>query len=181
MTTLALRAHRAVGAVLILASTSCLARNPAPPARVSAPLFDPTVFFAGRTHGEGILHVRAGSTRALQVEGVGRFTADGTFALDQTVTFASGVVETRTWRMRRLNAGHYAATLSDAKGEVQAEVRGNAFHLRYLIRQPAVYMEQWLYLAADGQSAANQAQVTVLGVPWARLAETITRRSTAGE
>ena len=181
MTTLTRRAHRAALTVLLLAATSCLARNPAPPAQAPAPLFDPTVFFAGRTHGEGTLHVRVGSTRALQVEGIGRSAADGSFTLDQTVTYADGVVETRSWRMRRLDAGHYAATLSDARGAVQAEVRGNVFHLRYLIRQPAVYMEQWLYLAADGQSVANQAQVTVLGVPWARLAETITRRPTAGE
>jgi len=161
--------------LLLAVATGCLAGNPAPPAQTPAPLFDPTVFFAGPTHGEGALHVRAGSSRTLRVEGIGRTDADGAFQLDQTVTFADGAVETRTWRMRRVDAGHYAATLSDAKGEVQAETSGNRFHLRYLMRQPAVYMEQWLYLAPDGQSVANQAQVTVLGIPWARLAETITR------
>ena len=59
--------------------------------------------------------------------------------------------------------------------EVRAESSGSLFHLRYLLRQPAVYMEQWLYLQPDGRSVANFAQVTVLGVPWVRLSETITR------
>jgi len=170
-----MRRNNSVCILLVAAATGCLAGNPTPPAQASAPLFDPTVFFAGATHGEGALHVRAASSRTLRVEGIGRTGADGVFQLDQNVTFADGAVETRTWRMRRVDAGHYAATLSDAKGEVLAETRGSLFHLRYLIRQPAVYMEQWLYLAPDGQSVANQAQVTVLGIPWARLAETITR------
>lgn len=181
MHTLMTTARHALGMLLLATSTACLAGNPAPPAQGPAPLFDPTVFFAGRTHGEGELHVRAGGSRALRVEGLGRTDADGAFQLDQTVTYADGAVETRTWHMRRVDAGHYAATLSDAKGEVQADASGNLFHLRYLIRQPAVYMEQWLYLAPDGQSVANQAQVTVLGVPWARLAETITRGTTRKE
>lgn len=168
-------ARHAVALLLLVAVTACLDDGPARRAPVRAPLFDPTIFFAGPTRGEGALHLRIGSTRALRVDGVGRTGTDGTFTLDQTVTYADGKVETRTWHMRRVDAGHYAATLSDAKGEVVAETSGNLFHLRYLIRQPAVYMEQWLYLAADGQSVANEAQVTILGIPWARLAERITR------
>ena len=83
--------------------------------------------------------------------------------------------------MRRVSAGRFTATLSDAKGEVTAESSGNLFHLRYLLRQPAMYMEQWLYLKPDGQSAENLAQVTVMGVPWARLTETITRVDAAAQ
>ena len=37
-------------------------------------------------------------------------------------------------------------------------------------------MEQWLYLQPGGHSVLNQAQVTVLGIPYARLSETITRK-----
>ena len=69
----------------------------------------------------------------------------------------------------------FDATLSDAKGEVHAEINGAMVHLRYLLRHPAIYMEQWLSLNADGCPVDNQAPVTVLGVPWARLSETITR------
>ena len=145
------------------------------PAVAPEPAFDPTRFFAGRTHGEGTLDVRIGRDRTLQVEGTGVTEADGTFRLDQTVTYGDGAVETRTWRLRRAEGGRYTATLSDAKGTVRAETKGTRFHLRYLLRHPAVYMEQWLYLQPDGRTVAKFAQVTVLGVPWARLSETITR------
>lgn len=81
-----------VSVLLLAAVTGCLAGNPSPPALAPAPLFDPTLFFSGRTHGEGVLHVRAGSTRMLRVDGTGRTGADGAFQLDQTVTYADGAV-----------------------------------------------------------------------------------------
>ena len=173
--------NRTLVAVLLAATAGCLADFPSQPARAAEPTFDPTSFFSGRTRGEGTLDLRAGADRSLRVQGIGRPEADGSFRLDQTITFDDGSVETRTWRMRRIRAGHFSATLSDAKGEVSAESSGNLFHLRYLLRQPAVYMEQWLYLQPDGRSAENLAQVTVLGVPWARLTETITRVDVAAK
>jgi hypothetical protein len=125
------------------------------------------------------LDVRLGTDRTVRVDGVGRAEADGRFRLDQTVTFGDGSIETRVWYLRRVDSTHFSATLSDAKGEVRAETNGMRFHLRYLLRHPAVYMEQWLTLSPDGRTVDNQAQVTVLGVPWARLSETITRRDSA--
>lgn len=160
---------------LLALLTGCLSRFTAQPTRAPEPVFDPMAFFAGRTNGEGALDVRFGAKRTLHVEGVGRMESDGSFRLDQTVTYGDSSVEKRFWIMRRVDATHYAATLSDAKGEVSAEVSGNLFHLKYLVRQPAVYVEQWLYLQPGGRTVDNQMQVTVLGVPWARLSETITR------
>jgi len=68
------------------------------------------------------------------------------------------------WKEQRL-AGRFSAN----------EVNGTRFHLRYLIRHPAVHMEQWMTLSADGQIADDPAEVIVLGLPWARLSETISR------
>lgn len=143
--------------------------------RAAGPELSPEAFFAGRTEGEGTLTMRFRAPRPLRVEGIGQTEGDGTFRLDQQVTFADGAVERRTWRLRRTGRGEYRATLSDARGEVAAQASGNTFHLRYLLRRPAVYMEQWLYLQPDGRTVLNRATVTVLGIPWARLAETITR------
>ncbi len=155
--------------------TGCLAGSSSRPEIAPTPVFDPVQFFSGRTVGEGTLDVRFGSKRSLRVESTGATQSDGKFRLDQTITFADGAVETRTWLLRRVDATHYSATLSDAKGEVIAESNGNRFHLRYLLRQPAVYVDQSLYLQPDGRSLLNQLQISVLGVPWARLSETITR------
>lgn len=164
-----------LGALLLVATSSCLASHPPRPALAPAPAFDPTVFFAGRTQGVGTLVTRFGATRSVRVESVGKIESDGSFRLDQTVTFGDGAADKRSWHIRRVDSTHYSATLSDARGTVTADTDGNRFHLRYLLRQPAIYMEQWLYLEPDGRSATNLAQVTVLGVPWARLTETITR------
>lgn len=165
----------ALGMFLLALSTGCLPGFVTRPAPAPAPVFDPMTFFAGRTRGEGTLDVRFGAKRTLRVEGMGRDMGDGSFRLDQTITYGDSTVEKRFWLLRRTDATHYTATLSDAKGEVRAESNGNLFHLRYLVRQPAVYVEQWLYLQPGGRSVDNQMQVTVLGVPWARLSETITR------
>lgn len=119
--------------------------------------------------------MRFGTDRDLAVEGHGWTRPDGIFQLDQTITFGDGAVEARDWCLSRLDASRFSAILSDARGKVAASASGNLFHLRYLIRHPAVRMEQWLYLQPDGQSVLNLARVTVLGVPWARLRETITR------
>jgi len=167
--------RRAMLPALVLLLGGCLDGFPPRAPQAAQPILDPTQFFAGRTRGEGTLDVRVGADQTLRVDGIGRTGADGRFRLDQTITFGDGSVETRVWFMQRVDSAHLTATLSDATGEVRAETQGNRFHLRYLMRQPLVYMEQWLTLDADGRSVENQAQVTVLGVPWARLSETITR------
>ena len=100
---------------------------------------------------------------------------DGSFRVDQTIKYADGPVEARTWTVRRTDGNTYRGTISGAAGEVTAQTRGNVFHLRYLVRNPAVYMEQQLYLQPDGRSVINFATITVAGVPWARLAEQIVR------
>jgi len=170
-----LQLRRALAATLVLTLGSCLANLPPRAAPAAAPIFDPTRFFDGHTRGEGTLDARIGADRTLRVEGIGSTEADGRFRLEQTITFSDSSVENRVWFMQRVDSTHFTATLSDAKGEVQAEVKGTRFHLRYLIRRPAVYMEQWMTLSADGQTAENHAEVTVLGLPWARLSEKISR------
>lgn len=170
-----LRVHRTLLSALTLMLGGCLAALPPRPAQTTQPIFDPTQFFEGYTRGEGTLDVRFGTDRTLRVDGVGRRESDGRFRLDQTITYGDGSVETRVWLLQRVDSTHFSATLSDAKGEVRAETNGARFHVRYLLRHPAVYMEQWLTLNADGRTVDNQAQVTVLGVPWARLTENIAR------
>ena len=141
---------------------------------MSTPEFRPEVFFLGVTRGEGTLVQHGKSDRNVHVIGVGRSDGNGTFRLDQTVTYDDGTTEKRTWLLHR-NGNQYSATLSDASGAVDGEVSGNVFRLRYLLRQPAVYMDQRLYLQSDGRTVLNIATVSVLGVPWARLSERITR------
>lgn len=143
------------------------------PAR--APLFRPEPFFAGATSGEGILSVRGKADRSFHVTSTGHGDA-GTFVLDQTITYADGVVERRSFRMRRVSEHGYTGRLTGASGPVSARAEGNSFHLRYTIRKPAVTMEQWIYLQPDGRTSLNRATVRIVGIPVARLSETIERQ-----
>ena len=104
---------------------------------------------------------------------------DGSFRLDQSVTYADGSTEERSWTLKQTGSHTYTATLSDASGPVTGHTDGNTFTIRYLLRQPSVYMNQSLYLQPDGRTVLNVATVTVLGIPWARLSETITRETPA--
>lgn len=152
----------------------CLGPLPRPSV-VEHPALRPELFFDGRTRGKGTLELLTGRRRSFQVEGRGYTQSDGSFRLEQVVTFEDGEVDKRTWRMVKLDPGTYTATLSDAAGPVSAEVTGNRFHLRYRLRKPAIYMEQWLYLQPDGRSVLNLGTITLFGIPWARLTEEITK------
>jgi hypothetical protein len=156
-------------------ASGCLPPLAARPVTTPTPALDPVAFFSGHTHGDGTLDIRFGKGRHVSVEGNGYTNADGSFQLDQVITYDDSTRETRRWVLRRSTASTWTASLSDAQGEVTAESDGNLFHLRYNIRSPKVDMEQWLYLQPDGRSLLNLAQITVLGVPYARLSETITR------
>ena len=155
--------------------SGCLEPLAPRPHSAAQPVIDPVAFFTGQTRGEGTLNRRFAAGRELTVEGIGRVLPDSALQLDQTITFRDGSVETRRWLLRRRGANGYMATLSDASGAVSTDVAGNLLHLRYKIRWPRVYMEQWLYLDTDGRTLLNYAEVSVLGIAWLHLSERITR------
>jgi len=170
------RALALVAAALALAG--CLPASARLGAPAAEPAFRPEAFFAGRTQGRGTLAVRGKRTREVRVESRGVADSDSTFRLDQTITFVGDRTYERTWVMQHLGDGRYASTLTDARGGVTAEASGNTFHIRYRLRNGAT-VDQWLRLRPGGQAADNVATVRVLGVPWARLTETITRLAAA--
>lgn len=142
----------------------------------AGPALRPEQFFAGTTHGWGVLQTRGGRpSRQFEVSGAGETDAQGRFHLRQTVRWNDGSRTMREWVMTRDGASGYRATLTDAKGPVTAAVRGNVFHLRYRLADPAVMMEQYLYLLADGVTVLNTGTVTAMGVPVAHLSERIVR------
>lgn len=160
--------------LLTLTTAACAGqsapRSPAAP----APVFSAQRFFEGRTHGDGELRIALSKQRHTIVEGRGRIEPDGTLVLDQTVTQGNAAPEHRQWRIRETSAGHYAGTLTDATGPVRGEVDGNRLHLRFTMKH-GLAADQWLDLAADGQSAHNRMRIAKFGVVVARLDETIRR------
>jgi hypothetical protein len=143
------------------------------------PEMRPEIFFAGATSSSGVLQSRTGvPTRRLHVEGNGQVQPDGSFRLDQSVTFDDDAPTTRIWMMQRLDARRYTASLTDASGLVEGEAYGELFHLRYPMKKPfGGEMEQWMYLQPDGRTVLNEATVRVFGIVVARISEVITRKS----
>ena len=136
----------------------------------------PEIFFAGATSSSGVLENRSGApTRRLHVKGTGLAQPDGSFRLEQSITFDQDAPRTRTWVMRRVDSHHYTGTLTDASGAVEAEAYGDLFHLRYPMKNPfGGHMEQWMYLQPDGYTVVNQATIRVFGIVVAHLSERIT-------
>jgi len=161
---------------LVLVVSGCLGgfRIGETPAR--APEFRPEQFFAGVTNGEGVVAARGRADRPFHVRSMGHSERDGAFVLDQTIVYADGKVEERSFRMWRVDEHEYAGSLTGASGPVWARAEGNSFHVRYTIRKPAVTMEQWIYLQPDGRTGLNRATVRVLGIPVAHVSETIRRQ-----
>lgn len=168
-------AHLLLAAITMALGAGCFSPLPARPSLLEHPALVPERFFEGETRGTGTLELFTGRRRSLQVQGHGRTEADGSFRLDQVVTFEDGAVEKRTWRLVRIDAHTYTGTLSEAAGPVTAERMGNRLSVRYLLRRPAVRVEQRLYLRPDGRTVLNLATITVAGIPWARLEEVITK------
>lgn len=141
-----------------------------------APTFDPAIFFAGMTEGQGRLRIIFRNPQNTLVEGRGHVDPDGTIVLDQTVRLGDKPTTKREWRLRRIAPGRYAGTLTDANGPVIGSVRGSRLHLAFTMKG-GLKAEQWLDLQPGGKVAQNRMIVRKLGVVVARLHETITRQT----
>jgi Protein of unknown function (DUF3833) len=165
--------------ILLLALTACVHSVPPESLTAAAPEFRPELYFSGTATGHGVLQTGGGKpARAVRVESRGAALADGRFRLDQDIFYGDGKTARRFWIITRLDGGRYSATLSDAAGPVTAEVRGNLFHLRYMMKKPFVTMEQWMWLQPDGRTVMNEGIIRMPGRLIARLSEVIVR---AGE
>lgn len=150
----------------------CSATSPAPELAAPAPVFLAERFFLGRTAGEGSLKIVFKDAQSIRVEGRGRLQPDGTLILDQMVWRGGTAPKQRQWRIRTVAPGRYRGRLTDATDEIVGETHGNLLHLSYPMKG-GVHAEQWLYLQPDGRTALNRMRITKLGMPVARLDETI--------
>jgi len=141
----------------------------------SVPELRPELFFAGQTRGRGVIQTSGGRpSRTFEVVSNGTVQGD-TIRVDQTIRYGDGKVDRRIWQLRRVAPNRYGGALSDAAGPVSAEAQGNALRLRYLLKRPAITMEQWLYLQPDGRTLLNEGTVRAFGIVVARISEQIVR------
>ncbi len=137
--------------------------------------FTPHNGFSGHSKGNGVIRLFLGKRRLFHVESHGYDQADGTFRLDQTVTFQGQPSQERTWILKTIRQNHYTGTLSDAAGPVTGLTNGSRLLLEYRVKGPLI-MHQTLELMPDGKTIDNVGKITFLGIPVGHLHETITRK-----
>jgi hypothetical protein len=149
-----------------------VAAGAAPPAEKA---FDPVAFFTGPTQGRGILKELVGKSKHTATQSVGRVDKDGTLVLDQKVAVEGDPLRQRQWRLRKTGPNRYAGTLSDAKGPLEAELVGRAWHIRYKMKG-GIKVEQTLTPLPGGRAIDNRATFHKWGVKVATLTERIEKR-----
>jgi hypothetical protein len=134
----------------------------------------PEHFFVGRTESTGIVNVIMSGRHAVRDRSRGRIERGNILILDQHVEEQGKPARSRTWRLVRTQGNRITGTISDARGPVAGEVRGNVLHLRYRSAEgPSV--EQWITLRAGGRTAHNRMVFKRFGVTVATV-ESVIRR-----
>jgi hypothetical protein len=133
------------------------------PSQASANLDDPITFFAGRTESTGTVKIATKKPFRSRAIGKGVIKPDGTLELVQRVEDEGEQPRERRWRMRRTTPGHYAGTMSDARGPVTVEEVGGRFRFRFRM-DGNVSVEQWLTPLPDGRSARSVVVIRKYGI-----------------
>ncbi len=137
--------------------------------------FTPQNGFSGHSEGNGKLRLLFAKQRLFHVESHGYDQPDGTFRLDQTVTFEDQPSQQRVWILKTIHQNHYTGALSDAAGTVTGFTNGSRLRLKYRLKGLLI-MHQMLELMADGKTIDNAGKITLLGITVGGLHETITRK-----
>lgn len=137
--------------------------------------FTPQNGFSGRSEGNGRLKLFLSKRRVFHVESHGDDQPDGTFRLDQTVTFQGKASRERFWILKTVSQNHFTGTLSDAAGRVTGLTNGSLLRLKYRVSGPLI-MHQTLRLLPDGKTIDNAGKIKFLGITVGHLHETITRK-----
>lgn len=137
--------------------------------------FDPVAFFTGATEGRGELRELLGKPKKTSAQSVGRVDKDGWLVLDQKVLVEGDPVRQRRWRLKQVAPGKYSGTLSDAKGPVEVEVRGQTVRIRYVMKGN-IKVEQTLTPLPGGRAVINRGTFKKFGMKVALLKEQIDKR-----
>jgi hypothetical protein len=142
----------------------------------SGPELRPELFFAGETRGRGVIQTGGGRpSRTFEVVSTGRPQGD-TIRVDQTSATATARSTAGFWVLRRNRPEplRRRAVRRGRPGHAR-RFQGNALRLRYLLKRPAITMEQWLTCSRTAALCSTSGTVRAFGIVVARLSEQIVR------
>jgi hypothetical protein len=149
---------RVLSAAMVVALS--LAATPVPAA---ANLENPLTFFEGRTESIGIVKVVTKKPFRSRAIGKGVIKPDGSLDLVQRVEDEGELPHERRWRMRQVSPGHFAGTMTDARGPVTVEEIAGRYRFRFRM-EGNVTIEQWLTPMPDGKSARSVIAIRKYGI-----------------
>ena len=135
----------------------------------------PEHFFVGRTEGAGTVDMLMSGRHKVRDRSRGRLDRSGALLLEQVVEEEGKPARRRSWRLVRAGGNRIAGTISDARGPVSGEIRGNVIHLKYRAVEGGAAVEQWITLHPNGRTASNRMVFRKFGLKAATLQSTIRR------
>lgn len=129
----------------------------------SAQQLDPMHFFKGRTESIGTVKIAMKKPFRSRAVGKGEILPDGSLHLVQRVEDQGELPKERRWRIRKVGAGRYSGTMSEAKGPVTVEEVGGRYRFRFRM-DGNVAVEQWLTPAPNYRSAESKVTIRKYGV-----------------
>ena len=131
-------------------------------------------YLEGKVKAWGILQNRSGKvTRQFTADLDGKW--DGSFlTLDETFNWSDGEVQTRQWKIKKINEHNYEGTASDVVGLAKGFSYGLAFKFEYVFLVPVkgkeikITFDDWIF-KQDDKVAINRATMTKFGIKVAEL------------
>lgn len=97
------------------------------------PTLAPQTFFNGPLTAHGVLKDRSGKVTRYFNASINAYWKDGVGTLEEKFIFDDGEVQFRNWTLTPTTTGSYAATAGDVIGTGNAQVKGNAMQLNYVL------------------------------------------------
>ena len=170
------RAGSRVGTVVVFTSTCFFAAVVSFAPAAGAALTDPLRFFVGVTETVGTTKVLMHKPLRTWSIGRGEIKPDGSLVLVQRVQDEGKAPYLRRWEIRRVGAGRFVGTMSQASGPVAIEQVGNRYHFTFKMKGE-MSVEQWLTPLPGGQSASSSMTVRKFGIAVASSTSVVRKTS----
>ena len=131
-------------------------------------------FLKGNVKAYGVLQNRGGKvTRQFSADLDGKW--DGKqLILDERFNWSDGEVQTRQWKIKKIDNHNYEGTAGDVVGTAKGYSYGPAFKFEYVLLVPVkgrdikISFDDWIFMQ-DEKVAINRAKMTKFGIKVAEL------------